>query len=51
MGDFEDPATDARGGMEFLEVEGAMRWHQEGFHLVSIISRQSKLGTGTMEGL
>jgi hypothetical protein len=51
MGDFEEPVTDARGGMEFLEVEGAVRWRREGLGTVSIKARHSKRGTGAVEEL
>jgi hypothetical protein len=42
---------DARGGMEFLEVEGAVRWRREELGLVSIKARHSKRGTGAVEEL
>jgi hypothetical protein len=51
MGDFEEPATDARGGMKFLEVEEAGRWHREEPDKVSIMANHSKRETGKVEEL
>jgi hypothetical protein len=46
VGDFEEAISYAGGGMERLEVKGAMRWRREGLGLVSIKARHSKRGTG-----
>ena len=51
MGDFEEPVTDARGGMEVLEVEGVVRWRREGLIMVSIKAKHSKRGIGAVEEL
>ena len=51
MGEFVEAIFGGGGGKEYLEVEGAMRWRQEGFGLVSMMARQSKLGIGTVEGV
>ena len=51
MGDFREAISDVGGGMECLEVEGAVRWRREGLDLVSIKARHSKRGTGAVEGL
>ena len=51
MGDFEEPMPDSRGGMEFLEVERAVRWRREDLGLVSIKARHSKRGIGAVEEL
>jgi hypothetical protein len=34
MGEFEEPGTDVKGGMEFLEVEGAVGWCMDGLGTV-----------------
>jgi hypothetical protein len=51
MGDFEELATDTRGGMKFLEVEGAARWRREELGKVSIKAKHSKRETGAVEEL
>jgi hypothetical protein len=51
MGDFKEPTTGARGGMKFLEVEGATRWRREGIDKVSIKAKHSKREAGAVEEL
>jgi hypothetical protein len=51
VGDFVEAKPGAGGGEEYLEVEGARRWRQEGFGLVSMMARQSKLGIGAVGGV
>jgi hypothetical protein len=51
VGDFMEAKPDTGGGEEYLEVEGARRWRQERFGLVSMMARQSKLGIGAVGGV
>jgi hypothetical protein len=51
VGDFAEAKLGTGGGEEYLEVEGAKRWRQEGFGLVSMMARQLKVGLSVVGGV